>query len=303
MSQLKESINVYYSTNSLSLELVREVLSLHSYDIVLKKVSPSFSSKSLSIFISKDLEEKYYIRAENYLKQRPSNDKEIFFYYPQVLESNHFFCHDQLSKLKESYSFSGISYSFSFTPKTSTYEYQLLFLNGGRRALFLDRDGVLNVDTGYVGKESNLQVLFDFCPVIKKCNDLGVPVIVLTNQAGVGRGYFSEDDVKSVNEKLRKAFLQKNARIDDFFTSFSHPNGITPYDYDSIYRKPMEGMLAKAVEKFGIDSSLCLMVGDKVSDNFGSSIGRFCLLESKYHQGGQSTKLILEKIFEWLRSF
>ena len=76
----------------------------------------------------------------------------------------------------------------------------------------------------------------------KKCNDSGIPVVVLTNQAGVGRGYFSKEDVKNVNKKIKSNYLLNNARIDEFFISYSHPDGSAPFNYESLFRKPMVGM-------------------------------------------------------------
>jgi D-glycero-D-manno-heptose 1,7-bisphosphate phosphatase len=296
MSLLKKSINVYYSLDKIDLELVKNVLGLLNCDLIPIKVDPDFRAKEISIFVSKEIDEKYYLDSELFLKEKG----EVFFYNPNVKDSNLFFKHDKLSKFRESFEFSGLSYSFSFSPLRTDYKYLLFSLFGGRRALFLDRDGILNIDSGYVGDVDDLEVIDTLFPAIKKCNEKGIPVIVLTNQAGVGRGYFSPLNVEKINEKIRADLKMDEAYIDDFFISYTHPEGVSPYNYESIYRKPMHGMITEACLRHNIDNRKSLMIGDKHSDNMNPTIGEFFLVSSRYHSNGESIELVLEKIFQWL---
>ena len=297
MSRFERKINLFYSTGNLNLLKVRKVLCLDGWDINAKKVDPDFKSKEPSIFISKDLPTKYKFNFNAVLGQ----EKEKFLYLPEIIFKNKFFPHQELSKYKESLLFSGISYSFSFSPLDNYYDYQVLSPANGKSALFLDRDGVLNEDTGYVGDVTKLNILYDFVPVIKKCNEKGIPVIVLTNQAGVARGFFNEKNVNGINQKIKSSFKLKDALIDDFMVSFTHPDGISPYNYESFLRKPMPGLAIRAANKYGIDLISSCMIGDKPSDDLKPFVQSFYLLQSKYHKNGISKNDTIKKIFDWIK--
>ena len=162
---VKKSINVYHSLDKIDVNDIQRILNLHEYDLTPQKVSLNFESKELSLFISKKLGQKYYLKSELFLNK--GKNEETFFYFPKIQNENSFFRHKELSKFRESYEFSGASYSFGFKPKTIKYNYLLFFLKDGKRALFLDRDGVLNEDTGYVGDVEKLSVLNWLCPIVK----------------------------------------------------------------------------------------------------------------------------------------
>lgn len=146
-----------------------------------------------------------------------------------------------------------------------------------RRALFLDRDGVINIDHGYVYRKEE----FDFIPGIFKICQLaiskGFDIIVVTNQAGIGRGYYTLDDFNALTHWMIQSFLQQNIPVTAVYYCPDHPEaGIGPYRRESFYRKPNPGMLFRARNELGIDLPHSILIGDKESDiqaAIGAGIG------------------------------
>ena len=133
-------------------------------------------------------------------------------------------------------------------------------------ALFLDRDGVIIEDTGYV-HGTELKFIERIFPLIERANKHGDPVIVVTNQSGVARGYFTETDVADTHSFIRKYLDAIGLRIDGFYCCPFHPEGIGEYSGKrSFCRKPEPGMILRACEDFSIDLSRSLMVGDMERD-------------------------------------
>lgn len=137
----------------------------------------------------------------------------------------------------------------------------------GNRALLLDRDGVINHDSGYTSSVENFSFIdgiFDLCRAAKR---LGYLLIVVTNQAGIGRGYYLEQDFFTLTEWMRERFEAEGAPITDVFYCPHHPeHGIGRYKKDSFNRKPSPGMLLSAAETHGLDLARSIMIGDKDSD-------------------------------------
>ena len=135
------------------------------------------------------------------------------------------------------------------------------------RALFLDRDGVINHDDGYTSRIENFEFMdgiFDLCRTAKK---LGYLLIVVTNQAGIARGYYSEQDFLALTKWMCSRFEAEGASITEVFFCPDHPeHGIGPYKKDSFDRKPNPGMLLRAAEKYRIVLQDSIMIGDKDSD-------------------------------------
>ena len=102
----------------------------------------------------------------------------------------------------------GLKFGKSFEVKSENSKFNLGFPNGNNQALFLDRDGVLNEDDGYVGSVEQVKIIPHLAPIIKNCNERDIKVIVLTNQSGVARDMFSESDVHKVNEFIKNEFLK-----------------------------------------------------------------------------------------------
>ena len=134
-------------------------------------------------------------------------------------------------------------------------------------ALFLDRDGVINEDTKYVGKIEQLNFFEGINEIIKFAKDNNWYVIVLTNQSGIGRGMFTEDDAQKLHAYMSEELKIKGAIIDDWFYSPYHrKGGVGEYKKCSFMRKPYPGMALKACEKYPIDLDKSFMIGDKVTD-------------------------------------
>lgn len=158
-------------------------------------------------------------------------------------------------------------------------------VNTSRPALFLDRDGVINVDHGYVHRPEE----FDFIPgIFELClqaKSLGYWIFIVTNQAGIGRGYYTEADFLSLTEWMITQFTQKGVKIDQVYFCPYHPeHGIGQYKKESEYRKPGSGMLLQATREFPVDLSRSCLIGDKESDILAAQragVGRSILFTQK----------------------
>lgn len=136
-----------------------------------------------------------------------------------------------------------------------------------RPALFLDRDGTLNVDYGYVYDPGRLVFLPGAAAAVKRANDLGFYVFLVTNQSGVGRGYYTEADVDRCNGTLQRRLRAFGAHLDDIRYCSDHPDAlIEAYRRPSGWRKPAPGMLIDLMEHWPVVREMSLMVGDKESD-------------------------------------
>jgi len=133
--------------------------------------------------------------------------------------------------------------------------------------LFLDRDGVINHDSGYTSRAEDFHFvdgIFDLCRAAVKS---GYLLIVVTNQAGIGRGYYSEKEFFSLTEWMCNRFQAEGAPITDVFYCPFHPkHGVGDYKQDSFDRKPNPGMLLRAAEEHELDLARSMMIGDKDSD-------------------------------------
>ncbi|MDE5831698.1 MAG: HAD family hydrolase [Desulfovibrio sp.] len=135
-----------------------------------------------------------------------------------------------------------------------------------QKALFLDRDGVINVDYGYVYKIEDcvfIDGIFDLCRAAK---ELGYKLIIATNQAGIAKGYYTETDFLKFMDHIRKEFIAQDCPLDDIFYCPYHKDGTPPWREDSPDRKPAPGMLKKAAEKHNLDLARSALVGDRESD-------------------------------------
>ena len=141
--------------------------------------------------------------------------------------------------------------------------------------VFLDRDGTVTEEVGYVNHPSRLNLLPGAAEGIAMLNRAGVPVLLATNQAGVARGYFTEDLVKRVLDRLASLLSAQGARLDAMYYCPHHPSvGPPPYRQACNCRKPRPGMLERGAADFGLDLGRCYVVGDKISDvYFAHSVG------------------------------
>ena len=136
-----------------------------------------------------------------------------------------------------------------------------------RPALFLDRDGIINEDFGYVGSKEKVKFIEGVFPLIQLFKEKGWWIFVITNQAGVARRFFSEKDVVSLHKWMASEMKKRGAEVDGWFYCPFHPKGEEPLlKRKSLFRKPNPGMLLSAAEKYSIHLEKSLMIGDKLSD-------------------------------------
>jgi D-glycero-D-manno-heptose 1,7-bisphosphate phosphatase len=149
-------------------------------------------------------------------------------------------------------------------------------IKSGASALFLDRDGVINVDHGYVHRAEQ----FEFIPGIFELarfwvNEVRRPIIFVTNQAGIGRGYFNEGTYADLTRWMCARFEAERAAIARVYHCPYHPvHGIGDYRRDHPWRKPNPGMILQAVTDLALDPAHCALVGNKISDiEAGAAVG------------------------------
>jgi D-glycero-D-manno-heptose 1,7-bisphosphate phosphatase len=136
-----------------------------------------------------------------------------------------------------------------------------------RPAVFLDRDGTLTDEVGYVNHPSRLRLLPRSAEAIRRLNAAGVPAVVVTNQAGIARGYFSQDVLDAVSATLVAQLAEAGARLDGVYVCPHHPTeGAPPYRARCECRKPKPGLLRRAAAELGLDLARSTMIGDKPSD-------------------------------------
>lgn len=158
-----------------------------------------------------------------------------------------------------------------------------------RAGVFLDRDGTVTCEKGYINHVDRLALYPGSAQAIRRLNDAKVPVALITNQAGVARGYFPYEVVASVHAKLEQLLLdQAGGRLDGIYFCPHHKDGIVePYNVKCNCRKPATGMVEQAAAELDLDPTECFMVGDKISDvEFGKNFGgRGVMVKTGYGKG------------------
>jgi D-glycero-D-manno-heptose 1,7-bisphosphate phosphatase len=136
-----------------------------------------------------------------------------------------------------------------------------------RPALFMDRDGTISEEVGYVNHPSRFRLFPYTAEAIKLLNDNDWLAIVVTNQAGVARGYFSEDIIVQIHARIESDLQNSSARLDAIYYCAHHPSvGEPPYRLDCDCRKPRTGLIQRAAGDFDIDLERSWMVGDRYGD-------------------------------------
>ena len=152
------------------------------------------------------------------------------------------------------------------------------------KALFLDRDGVINKNFGYVFSTKNFIWLKHVKKAIKYAYDNKYKIIIITNQSGIARGLYSENDVINLHKIINKELKILNCMIHDFFYCPYHPKfGNKKYRKNSFLRKPNPGMILKAAKKWNIDINKSLMIGDSKSDLIAAKRSNLRFVKKKYN--------------------
>jgi D-glycero-D-manno-heptose 1,7-bisphosphate phosphatase len=137
----------------------------------------------------------------------------------------------------------------------------------GRAALFLDRDGIIVVDTHYLCRVEDMRVIDGAAAAIARCNAHGVPVVVVTNQAGIGRGYYVWAEFHAVQAALSAALKAAGAHLDGVLACAYHGDGRGPLRVAGHpWRKPNPGMIVEAASRMKLDLARSWMVGDRAHD-------------------------------------
>jgi D-glycero-D-manno-heptose 1,7-bisphosphate phosphatase len=136
-----------------------------------------------------------------------------------------------------------------------------------RRAVFIDRDGTISEEVGYVNHPTRYRVFPFAAEAVRALNEAGWLAILVTNQAGVARGYFKEELIGEVHKILQDELARGGARLDAIYYCPHHPTvGEPPYRFDCDCRKPRPGLIRRAAEDFKLELARCWMVGDRYSD-------------------------------------
>lgn len=134
-----------------------------------------------------------------------------------------------------------------------------------RRAVFIDRDGTLNEESGYLHRAEDCRFIPGAIDAVARLNAAGFLVVVVTNQSGIARGYYTEDDLERLHAYMATRLAAGGARIDGWYFCPHHPDFLSA-DADCACRKPLPGMLQQAAHELEIDLASSWMVGDKLAD-------------------------------------
>ena len=135
------------------------------------------------------------------------------------------------------------------------------------RAIFLDRDGTLNVEDGHITSPEKFRLYSFAAEAVRLINQSGWKAIVLTNQSGIARDYFNEATLNEIHELMRESLRSQGAWLDAIYYCAHHPDyGPPSYRLDCDCRKPKPGLAEMAARDFNLDLSLCYVVGDRYRD-------------------------------------
>jgi D-glycero-D-manno-heptose 1,7-bisphosphate phosphatase len=154
------------------------------------------------------------------------------------------------------------------------------------KAAFLDRDGVINrdKDKGYIFRRQDFEFIDGVFAACRRLNELGYKIIVVTNQSGIGRGYFTDQQFQTLNRWMLQRFVEEAAPLTGVYYCPYHSEGKGEYRRDSPYRKPGPQMLLDAAADHGLDMAASFMAGDKLIDiqaGKAASVGRCYFIRGK----------------------
>jgi D-glycero-D-manno-heptose 1,7-bisphosphate phosphatase len=161
--------------------------------------------------------------------------------------------------------------------------------------VFLDRDGVVNDQTAFVNKPDDFRLLPGAAAAIRRLNEAGIPVVIVTNQGGIALGYLTEDDLAAIHQRMAERLAAEGAHVDAVYSCPYYPNGTIPkYAKDSPDRKPGTGMLERARDDLGIDLRTSYLVGDATTDILAGLRAGCTTLLVQTGFGGSDAKVVAE---------
>lgn len=167
----------------------------------------------------------------------------------------------------------------------------------GRAAIFLDRDGVIVDEVNYLGRAQDLRLLPGAARAIAHCNRLGVPVVLVSNQSGIGRGLYGWSDFEAVQAALAAALASEGASLDAVLACAYHADAVGPHRIaDHPWRKPNPGMIRAAADRMQLDLAKSWIVGDRASDlaaGRAAGLGGGTLVTTGYGMREQADALAL----------
>lgn len=135
-----------------------------------------------------------------------------------------------------------------------------------KHAVFLDRDGTINVEKEYLYRAEEFEFIPGVPEAIRLLNQAGLMVVVVTNQSGIARGFYTEEDVEALHRHISSELARFGAHVDAWLYCPHHPAGRGSYALPCDCRKPLPGMLKDAARRYGIDLQNSTMIGDKLAD-------------------------------------
>lgn len=176
-----------------------------------------------------------------------------------------------------------------------------------KKALFLDRDGIINVDHGYVHKISEFEFTEGIMDLCKQAITYGYDIFVITNQSGIARGYFTEEDFKRLTEWMIKEFHSNKVDIKKVYYCPHHDTkGLNEYKVKCLCRKPEPGLIIKAAQEYNIELSQSIFIGDKESDMLAAeraAIPFRILVASNYTNTNSVSAIKVNNIIEAKHAF
>jgi|GEM_PF-519349 D-glycero-D-manno-heptose 1,7-bisphosphate phosphatase len=242
-------------------------LCLGKLQVFLSQLRPNKAGRSFELIESKDFSSEillYWPSLEGEAYTEISNQS-LDVYADALLPSTYscfpknFLCRNQADQIEKIFDGSELPV---FIPRQA-YEDKSL-----KKALFLDRDGVVIKDAGYNVDPEKLELIPETLELMKSASSLGYLVVILTNQSGVARGLFNQTQVDELHDHLHQKLKEHDIYVDGWFSSPYHfEKGLGDYKKHSLTRKPCPGLVLQALERWPIDLSASLMVGDKPSDD------------------------------------
>jgi D-glycero-D-manno-heptose 1,7-bisphosphate phosphatase len=168
-------------------------------------------------------------------------------------------------------------------------------MNPGARAAFIDRDGVINADHGYVHRIDRFELLPGVAAALRRLKAAGFLLIVVTNQSGIGRGLFTEADYATLTQHMHDVLADEGVALDAIYHCPHLPDAsVAAYRRQCDCRKPNPGMILRGIAEFGIDPARSMLIGDKNSDiEAGRAAGiRRCCLVAVEDSGGSGADLV-----------